>query len=136
MESQAHIELVNIAVEYIKTIVPPEYHAFISIDTAGNNSAVKVIGNYIPDVYYCYHNQLVIGEAKTLNDFDKLHSKKQFIAYMNEFLAFQGETTLVVSVPWQIVFTAKNFFKRLRREMQVDANVVILNEINRCFLYE
>lgn len=136
MESQAHIELVNIAVEYIKSIVPTEYHAFMCIDTAGNNSGVKVIGNYIPDVYYCYNNQLVIGEAKTLNDFDKLHSKKQFIAYMNELLAFQGETTLVVSVPWQIVLTAKNFFKRLCRDMKKDVKVVILNEISRCFLYE
>lgn len=134
MESQAHVELVNIAAEYIKSIIPEEYHIFMCTDTMGSNDAIKVIGNYIPDVYYCYNNQLVIGEAKTLNDFDRLHSKEQFIAYMNEFLIFQGKTTLVVSVPWQLVLTAKNYFIRLRREMQVDANVVILNEIGRCFL--
>lgn len=133
MESQAHIELVNIAAEYIKKIIPIEFRIFMCVDTAGNNGAVKVIGNYIPDIYYCYNNQLVIGEAKTLNDFDTPHSKKQFMAYMNELLAFQGESTLVVSVPWQIVFTAKNFFKRLCREMQVNVKVIILNEISRCF---
>lgn len=134
MESQAHVELVNIAAEYIKSIVPEEYHIFMCTDTTENNNVVKVIGNYIPDVYYCYNNQLIIGEAKTLNDFERMHSKEQFIAYMNEFLAFQGETTLVVSVPWQLVLTAKNYFIRLRREMQVDAKVVVLNEIGRCFL--
>lgn len=134
MESQSHVQLVNIAIEYIKNILPEEYYIFICTDTMGHNDRVKVIGNYIPDVYYCYNNQLIIGEAKTINDFDRKHSKKQFIAYMNEFLTFQGETTLVVSVPWQLVLTAKNYFLRLRREMQVDVNVVILNEIGRCFL--
>lgn len=134
MESYVHIELVSIAAEYIKSIIPEEYHVFLCVDTAGNNDGIKVIGNYIPDVYYCYNNQLIIGEAKTLGDFDRLHSKEQFIAYMNEILVFQGKTMLVVSVPWQLVFTAKNYFIRLRREMQVDTKVVILNELSRCFL--
>lgn len=134
MESHAHIELVNVATKYIKSIIPEEYHDFLCTDTTGSNGGFKIIGNYIPDVYYCYKNQLIIGEAKTLNDFDRLHSKKQFIAYMNEILVFQGETMLVVSVPWQLVFTAKNYLIRLRREMQVDTKVVVLNELNRCFL--
>lgn len=134
MESQTHINLVSIATEYIKSIVPKEVHSLIYIDTSGNNNSMRVIGNYKPDVYYNYGGKLVIGEAKTLNDFEKLHSKEQFVAYMNEFLLFQGECILVVSVPWQLVKTAKNYFVRLRRQMGVNVKVIILNEMSRCIL--
>lgn len=133
MESQAHINLVNITAEYIKNIVPEDGHPLIYMDTSGNNNAVRVIGNYIPDVYYNHGGKLVIGEAKTINDFERQHSKEQFEAYMNEFLLFQGECTLVVGVPWQLVITAKNYFMRLRRQMGVDVNVIIINEMSRCF---
>lgn len=134
MESQTHIDLVNITIEYIKDIVSEENHSFIHADTSGNNNAVKIIGNYIPDVYYCYNRKLVIGEAKTINDFERPHSKEQFVAYMNEFSLFEGECTLVVSVPWQLVRTAKNYFRQLRYKMHVDVQVIILNETSRSFL--
>lgn len=134
MESQTHINLVNIAAEYIKSIVPEEEHSLIYMDTSGNSNAVRVIGNYIPDVYYSGGGKLVIGEAKTLNDFERKHSKEQFKAYMKEFLLFQGECTLVIGVPWQLVITAKNYFARLRRQMSVDVKVIIINEMSRCFL--
>lgn len=133
MESQTHINLVNIAAEYIKSIVPEYEHSLIYMDSAGNNNSVRVIGNYIPDVYYNYGNKLVIGEAKTLNDFERQHSKEQFEAYMNEFLLFQGECILVVSVPWQLVITAKNYFSILRRKMGVVVDIIIINEMSRCF---
>ncbi len=133
MESQIHINLVNIAAEYIRSIVPVYEHSLIYMDTLGNNNAVRVIGNYIPDVYYNYGGKLVIGEAKTLNDFERQHSKEQFEAYMKEFLFFQGECILVVSVPWQLVITAKNYFARLRRQMGVEVNVIIINEMRRYF---
>lgn len=134
MESQIHINLVNVALEYIKSIVPEDERSLIYTDTAGNNNSTRVIGNYIPDVYYNNGGKLIIGEAKTLNDFEKLHSKEQFLAYMNEFLVFHGECILVVSVPWQLIKTAKNYFARLRREMDVNVKVIILNEMSRCFL--
>ena len=133
MESQTHINLVNIIAEYIKSIVPEEEHSLIHLDTSGNNNAVSIIGNYIPDVYYSGAGELIIGEAKTLNDFERQHSKEQFEAYMKEFFLFQGECTLVIGVPWQLVITAKNYFSRLRRQMDVDVNVIIVNEMSRCF---
>lgn len=134
MESKAHINLVGIIAEYIKGIVPEAGHPLIYMDTSGNSNAVKVIGNYIPDVYYNCGDRLIIGEAKTINDFERQHSKEQFEAYMSEFLLFQGKCTLVVGVPWQLTMTAKNYFVRLRRKMGVDVEVIIINEMSRCFL--
>lgn len=60
MESQIHINLVNITTEYIKGIVPEEEHSLIYIDTSGNSNAVRIIDNYIPDVYYNYGASCII----------------------------------------------------------------------------
>lgn len=133
MESQAHIDLVNVAIEYIKTTIPAECYELIQTDSAGNNSGIKVIGNYIPDVYYNYAGQLIIGEAKTINDFDRVHSQNQFEAYINECELFQGESLIVVSVPWQLVLTAKNYFRRMKNQRDVKTKIMVINEIGRCY---
>ena len=133
MESQAHIDLVNIALQYVKTTLPAENHELIQMDSAGSNCAVKVIGNYVPDIYYNYAGKLIIGEAKTINDFERLHSQKQFAAYVNECELFVGETLIVVSVPWQLVSTAKNYFRRIKIRKNLRTRFIVINEIGRCF---
>ena len=133
MESQAHIDLVNVALQYIKTIIPAENHELIQMDSAGSNSAMKIIGNYVPDIYYKYDKNLIIGEAKTINDFERVHSQNQFDAYINESELFRGESLIVVSVPWQLVSTAKNYFRRIKCSKNVQTRFVVINEIGRCF---
>lgn len=133
MESQAHIDLVDIALQYIKTIIPAENHEMIQYDSAGSNGAVKVIGNYVPDIYYNYAGKLIIGEAKTINDFDRVHSQNQFESYISECELFTGDTLIVVSVPWQLVSTAKNYFRRTKIRKNVSIKIIVINEIGRCF---
>lgn len=133
MESQAHIDLVGIALQYIKTIIATEYQELIQCDSSGNNSAVKVIGNYVPDIYYNFDGQLIIGEAKTINDFDRVHSQNQFEAYISECELFAGESIIVVSVPWQLVSTAKNYFRRIKSRDSVSTRIIVINEIGRWF---
>ena len=128
-ESRAHIELVAIAVDYVKTLVSPELHAIIQYDSADSTRPTKVIGNYIPDVYFWNREQLIIGEAKTINDFDRPHSCAQYDAYIKECKTFFGKSTLVISVPWQIVVTAKNYFRRMKRDLEADVSIVIINEL-------
>lgn len=132
-ESRNHIELVAVAVEYIKTIVAPELHAIIQYDSADSSRPTKVIGNFIPDVYYWHADHLIIGEAKTINDFDRPHSRDQYDAYIKECKNFFGRSTLVVSVPWQMVASAKNYFRRLKKEHATDVQIIIINELGRCF---
>ena len=133
MESQAHINLVNIALQYIKNVIPAENYELIQMDSAGSNNAIKIIGNYVPDIYYKYDGKLIIGEAKTINDFDRTHSQNQFDAYINECELFDGEALLVVSVPWQLVSTAKNQFRRIKSNKNIQTRVIVINEIGRCF---
>lgn len=132
-ESREHIELVAVAVEYIKTIVEPNLHAIILYDSADSSRPTKVIGNYIPDVYFWHADQLIIGEAKTFKDFDRPHSRDQYNAYIKECKNFWGHATLVVSVPWQIVATAKNYFRRLKKDFYTDMPIIIINEFGRHF---
>lgn len=133
MESQAHIDLVNIALQYVKKTIPAENYDLIQLDSAGNSSAMKIIGNYVPDIYYNYGGKLIIGEAKTINDFERTHSKNQFDAYINECGLFRGETLIIVSVPWQLVSTAKNYFRRIKSNKNVQTRFIVINEIGRCF---
>ena len=132
-ESRNHVELVAVAVKYIKTIVAPDLHAIIQYDSADSLRPTKVIGNFIPDVYYWHADQLIIGEAKTIYDFDRPHSRDQYAAYIKECKNFFGHSILVVSVPWQMVATAKNYFRRLKKEHAADMKIVIINELGRHF---
>ena len=132
-ESRNHIELVAVAVKYIKTIVAPELHAIIQYDSADSSRPTRVIGNFIPDVYFWHNDQLIIGEAKTINDFDRPHSLDQYEAYIKECKSFYGHSTLVISVPWQVVATAKNYFRRLKKEFATDIPIIIINELGRHF---
>ena len=132
-ESRNHVELVAVAVEYIKTMIAPDLHAIIQYDSADASRPTKVIGNFIPDVYYWHADQLIIGEAKTINDFDRPHSREQYDAYIKEGKTFLGHSTLVISVPWQMVATAKNYFRRLKKNHATDMTIIIINELGRHF---
>ena len=132
-ESREHVELVLVAVEYVKKILPSELHAIIQYDSADSHRPTKVIGNYIPDVYFWQAGKLIIGEAKTINDFGRPHSKDQYHAYIKECKSFHGKALLIISVPWQIVATAKNYFRRLKKEFNTDIPIIIINELGRYF---
>ena len=133
MESQAHIDLVNVALDYIKKAIPVENHGLIQMDSAGNNSGVRVIGNYVPDIYYNFNQLLIIGEAKTINDFERIHSREQFTAYVDECEIFVGKSIIVAAVPWQLIPTAKNYFRRIKMQRNVDIQFVVINELGRYF---
>lgn len=132
-ESRDHIDLVAITVEYIKTIIEPNMYAFVQYDSADSKRPTKIIGNYIPDVFFWHKNLLIIGEAKTAKDFERKHSKDQYLAYMSECMKFYGKAILVISVPWQLVPTTKNYFRRMKKDMHANVQVVVVNDIGRAF---
>ncbi len=130
-ESRAHVDLVLVAVNYISTLLPPEMRALVQYDSADTKRPPMISGNFIPDVYYWNQNMLIFGEAKTVDDFERKHSREQFTAYLKECDAFWGKSYLVISLPWQLVPTAKNYFRRLKRDLCSSTQVIILNELGR-----
>lgn len=132
-ESRAHLDLVLKAVSYIKEIVPEEYQGLIYFDSPDTVRPPKIENNYVPDVYYCYKDLLIIGEAKTYEDFERNHSKLQYQAYLKETIKFNGSSIIVVSVPWQIVPTAKNLLRRFKNNTNSTAKIIVINELGSCF---
>ena len=80
-ESRSHINLVNIALEYIRTLVPQEQWTLIEVDSADSGRPTNVTGRFIPDVQFWNNDLYILGEAKTINDFEREHSRKQYEAY-------------------------------------------------------
>ena len=131
-ESRSHIELVKVAYRYITNLVPEEKHCLIQIDSADSMRPKEVRGGFIPDVQFWDENLYIIGEAKTLNDFEREHSREQYNAYIDECKDFKGKSILVVAVPWQLVITAKNYFRR-QKCVNENFRIVILNELGGNF---
>lgn len=131
MESQTHINLVNRLIVYAKGILPESDHIMIQSDSAGNTGSTRVVGNYIPDLYFCCKDDLIIGEAKNIDDFDRKHSRDQFESYICECQVFDGKSKLLVAVPWQLMCTAKNYFKRLKQKKELQFEIVIINELGK-----
>lgn len=129
MESQSHMDLVKLIVKYLKKCIPDDEHAFIQVDSSGQASSIRVTDNYIPDVSYKTNQKLFIGEAKTYEDFERKHSKDQFDAYIRDCGLFLGEAKLVVAVPWQLLLTAQNYFRRIKKRTGTNVEIVILDDM-------
>ena len=127
-ESSTHKNLVEVIYEYVKENVNPNEQCLICADMAETVRPSKVIGNYIPDVLFWHDDILVIGEAKTRNDILRPHSQAQYKAYFDEFKGFYGKSCFVIGVPWDMVVTVKNYFKRMKLKENSVADVVIINE--------
>ena len=80
-ESIEHMNLVKDIVEYVKEKLPECVHGLIEIDDCIAQKPPKING-FIPDVYFNWKEQLIIGEAKTLADFERKHSREQFMTYL------------------------------------------------------
>ena len=133
-ESLCHIELVKRVLNYVKTVVDPSFHDLIEVDNSVSNKPSRVVGNYIPDVYFFYDKRLILGEAKTLDDFDRKYSQEQFAAYLKECSSYGEQGIFVIAVPWTLVNTAKNLFRRKKKEMSSLMKIIVLDDIGGAFV--
>lgn len=130
-ESSLHMKLVTIAHEQIRKIVPQSEWNFIAVDSPDTPKPQQIAGNFIPDVLLWRGNVLVIGEAKTHNDFQTLHSQEQYKAYLETCSSFDGDSTFVIAVPWELFLTAKHFFSKKKQEMGISTRIIIVNQIQK-----
>lgn len=125
-ESLTHNELVHKIVKYVSTMCPDEYREQIKADLPEFQKPNMTYNDFVPDVMYCCKGKLIIGEAKTTDDFNAEHSFKQFESYMKECKNYPHDSYIIIGVPWEIFITAKNHFKLLKRKYDSDVNVVVL----------
>ena len=116
-ESVEHMNFVNRLLEEAKSITPEKFHGFICIDKPDSTEKPpRTRQNYVPDLYYCYNNLLIIGEAKTAKDVDRLHSFSQYESYYSDASNFEGKAILLFAIPWFAKGTIKNILRRLNKK--------------------
>jgi len=123
-ESRAHMELVLTVERYIRARLPSDAQSRVCVDTPDTGTTPAVCGGFHPDVYVRTSERLLLGEAKTERDFKRPHSISQLKAYFEECRQFGGSAEIVVAVPWLVVRSALNFFRRVSESTPTD-NVVI-----------
>ncbi len=128
-ESRSHMDLVQVTYNYIKQILPNDYSCFVQVDSP-DTKRPGIVEDFVPDVYLCTSDLIIIGEAKTIGDFERSHSKAQYRAYLNTCMNFNGTSILVISVPWQVTPSIKNYLRRLKEELNAKTKIVVLNELS------
>lgn len=129
-ESFQHQQLVQLLKKEVLKLVPSDCHKLIQLDTSDSLAIpVKMIEGYRPDLYYRFEDLLIIGEAKTADDFDRQHSRAQYEAYMKECANFQGKAVFIIAVPWMECAAANNIVQNLRKKILGSYTIKILEWI-------
>ena len=129
-ESAQHQQLVRLIIEDIIGEVGPSNTALVTTD-AVDGFALPPLTNegFRPDVYYLFDNRMIIGEAKTSDDIDRLHSRSQYESYIKKCSLFQGSATFIMAVPWMDHATAHNIIRKIRKQYPGDYTIKILDGI-------
>jgi len=129
-ESAAHIEYVYKLGTYVKDMLSSNEHVHILMDTPSSTDfPPHVVNNFRPDLYYNHNNRLIIGEAKTDDDFDRPHSIAQYKSYMEECKIFNGGAMIIFSCSWKVAPAFANLVRNIRRSGSYDVKVSIINEL-------
>ena len=133
-ESTQHLQLLRRIIEYVQLAYGEFYSLSVLHDLPTRVGGEKPprVGGFSPDVYATDVpvTTTIIGEAKTAQDLETAHSRKQltaFIAYLNS----QPNGVLVVSVPWQSVGAAQRMLKQLvtkAGERKSTTHIIIIGE--------
>ena len=129
-ESAQHQQLVRIIIDDIIKEVGLENTALIATDAVDGFALPPLTSEgFRPDVYYLLNNRLIIGEAKTSDDIDRLHSRSQYESYIKKCSLFQGNATFILAVPWMDHATANNIVRKISKQYPGNYTFKILDGI-------
>lgn len=129
-ESDDHREYVDIALKYIKSIIPENNVSMVQVDNGcWGSKPERTVDNYVPDIYFVYNRLKIIGEAKTINDCMKPHSISQYESYINDCIHFDGESHIIVVTSIYSVPCICNFFKNKKNKHGLQTFFHILGNI-------
>ena len=129
-ESAQHQQLVRIIIDDIINEVGSGNTALIATDAVDGFALPPLTSEgFRPDVYYLLNNRLIIGEAKTSDDIDRLHSRSQYESYIKKCSLFQGNATFILAVPWMDHATANNIVRKISKQYPGNYTFKILDGI-------
>ena len=130
-ESQAHIDLTIILHQYINQILKIDA-GYILIDSPESCIGNKppIIEDFRPDIYAKTKDILVIGDAKTYGDWDKKHSRNQYLAYITECINFKYQSILLLAVPWRLERSVRSRLKHMFPfENHPNIELIVISEL-------
>ena len=132
-ESEEHSNLVGILHSYIAGRFCAGWRERIYTDSVSSESSIRPpnIKGYVPDAYVMLndHGAVVIGEAKSMNDFESSHTDAQVKAFLGR-CGMVGGSTFILAVPWPIERFARTFLSNVQaREGLPHVETVVVSEM-------
>ena len=129
-ESLQHQQLVKQIIAETISIVGEENKSLIATDAVDGFTLPPLTSEgFRPDVYYHYCGTLIIGEAKTSADIERLHSREQYESYIKKCSLHQGNAWFIVAVPWMDHAAINNILSRIKKEYPGNYKIQILDGI-------
>ena len=131
-ESKKHVELVQRLVKYVEGLVPDDTEKMIvsdGFDSLLNKSLPPIIGGFRPDLYYEYNDTLVIGEAKTENDYDTEHSINQYVEYLKSCECYPGKSKFILIISWESCSSAKMLLQQISKKNNFTVDFEVIDEL-------
>lgn len=115
-ESAQHQKLVKLIIEETQSLVGIDFECFIQSDIADKYSLPELTQEgFRPDVFFCFGDLMIIGEAKTSSDVLRAHSLRQYESYIKKCSLFSGKSELIVAVPMMEKASVHNALQKIRR---------------------
>lgn len=132
-ESIIHKQFIDKIYRYSLKIIPINHSKLILID--GNENLLfketpPIINGYRPDLYYEFNSLLIIGEAKTKNDYSTKHSLNQYKEYLRYCSNFDGESYMILCCPWMCTSDLRIIVNKIKKNYKKEINIIILDEIS------
>ena len=120
-ESAKHIELVKKIASYVNQLFQDLTSTAIELDLPeSERRPPKVLGGFIPDMYYKFGDLIIIGEAKTDNDIDNFHTRQQVKSYVDEERTYHGKRIIILCTTLYSFPSMRNFITRYKRNEEID----------------
>ncbi|SRR6266566_9552171 len=115
-ESQGHIDLVRSLSAWIERKFRNGSYSFhVIADLPDSREKPDYIGGFRPDVYArAAGKQTILGEAKTVDDLECLHTERQIGAFL-KFLSLSPGGVFVMATPWLAYASCNNFVRALAK---------------------
>ncbi|WP_455579137.1 hypothetical protein [Faecalibacillus intestinalis] len=89
-----------------------------------------IIDGFRPDLYYEFNSLLIIGEAKTKNDYLTKHSLNQYNKYIHYCSRYWGDAFFIICCPWGCTADMNIIIKKINNKYKNKVNIIILDEIS------
>lgn len=129
-ESLQHRQLVKLIFDETLTIIGQDNKMLIASDAIDGLTLPPLTSEgFRPDIYYCFNDTLIIGEAKTSEDIERLHSRSQYESYIRKCSLFAGKAFFIIAVPWTDHATVNNIVKKIAKRYPGRYTIKILDGI-------